>query len=418
MRRSVLLIFFIAILLSLSSCISEYTSSVGTLKWKLELGSFFTEVALGQDKTIYVGFSSSKESQLLAINPNGTLKWKYVVGNNEEILSWRLSRPAIDNNGNIYILYNYSIYENFEEKRLVWLYAINPNGTLKWKLQINKSSNYVESFSAPSIGLDGTIFVTSRTYDGYWKGYLNAINPDGSVKWVYNNSDQIAFQSLAIDQNGSIYFSVNDYNATFNYLIALNSDGSLKWEYETKESIGSPSIGSDGTLYFSSYDVSNKEFFLCAMNSDGIIKWKTQVENGVSQPIIGINETLYSIGRLYNKYNVFYVYAFNSDGSLKWKTLIDEECHGGLTLGNDGTIYVIGEHSVYAIDSEGTVKWKYTTNRLLNATIAIDSNGVLYIGSNTTLYAIQSESTGLAKTAWPKSWHDNQNTGNSAFQTN
>ena len=51
-------------------------------------------------------------------------------------------------------------------------------GTLKWKFK-TKYRSPVES--SPAIGSDGTVYV------GSYDGYLYAIKPDGTLKWKFNN---------------------------------------------------------------------------------------------------------------------------------------------------------------------------------------------------------------------------------------
>ncbi|MEM2175649.1 MAG: PQQ-binding-like beta-propeller repeat protein, partial [Candidatus Micrarchaeia archaeon] len=97
--------------------------------------------------------------------------------------------------------------------------------------------------SSPAIGKDGTIYV------GSWDNYLYAINPDGSLKWKFKTGDNVR-SSPAIGKDGTIY--VGSYD---NYLYAINPDGSLKWKFKTGSSVySSPAIGKDGTIYVGSWD--------------------------------------------------------------------------------------------------------------------------------------------------------------------
>ena len=84
---------------------------------------------------------------------------------------------------------------------------------------------------------------------GSYDRYLYAINPDGSLKWKFRTADYI-YSSPAISSDGTIYVGSFD-----GYLYAINPDGSLKWKYETDSAIFSgPTIGDDGTIYVGSYD--------------------------------------------------------------------------------------------------------------------------------------------------------------------
>ncbi len=98
-------------------------------------------------------------------------------------------------------------------------------------------------YGSPAIGSDGTIYIGSNDKNVY------AINPDGTLKWKYTTGNYI-YGSPAIGSDGTIYIGSNDKN-----VYAINPDGTLKWKYTTGNYIyGSPAIGSDGTLYIGSYD--------------------------------------------------------------------------------------------------------------------------------------------------------------------
>lgn len=104
---------------------------------------------------IYIGTGTDK--QIYAIYPNGTLKWNFSA--NENIYTV----PAVASDGTVYFV---SSSGN--------LFAVNPDGTLKWKF-VSGESNY--HMSSPAIVSDGMIYVGSTD------GHLYAINPDGTEKW-------------------------------------------------------------------------------------------------------------------------------------------------------------------------------------------------------------------------------------------
>jgi len=173
--------------------------------------------AIGADGIIYIG---SYDGNLYALNPDGTLKWKFATG--------RLySTPTIGSDGTIYV----GSYDGN-------LYALNPDGTLKW--------NYTTEFyicSSPAIGADGTIYIGSRD------SKLYALNPDGTLKWSYTAGGQF-YGAPVIGADGIIYIGCRDNN-----VYALNPDGTLNWTYTTGDTIyNSGAIGADGTFYIGSYD--------------------------------------------------------------------------------------------------------------------------------------------------------------------
>ena len=239
-------------------------SKVVESNWKFKIISdgsdFFSSPALGSDGTIYVG---SRDRNIYAINPDGSKKWKFKTGNGV------YSSPAIGSDGIIYVgTYN--------------LYAINPDGSKKWEFKTGS-----DFFSSPALGSDGTIYV------GSINGKIYAINPDGSNKWEFKTGDRV-LSSPALGSDGTIY--VGSYD---DHLYAINLDGSKKWEFRTNGWIfSSPTLGSDGTIYVGSWD--NQ---LYAINPDGSNKWEFRTGSKIlSSPALGGDGTIYvgsSDGNIY-----------------------------------------------------------------------------------------------------------------------
>ncbi len=304
-------------------------------------------------------------------NQSVSLKWKYKTDGKI------YSSPAICSDGTIYMGSADS-----------YLYAINPDGSLKWWYYETGGS----ILSSPAIGSDGTIYV------GSVDSYLYAINPDGSLKWKYK-TDYYIYSSPAIGSDAI-------YVGSGIYLYAINPDGLLDWEYKTDYLISSsPAIGSDGTIYVGSVDS-----YLYAINPDGSLKWKYKTDGEIdsSSPAIDSDGTIYVGSR------DSYLYAINPDGSLKWRYETDYGILSSPAIGSDGTIYVGSyDYYLYAINPDGSLKWKYKTNDDIFSSPAIGSDGTIYVGSyDNHLYAIQGESEGLADTPWPKFRKNNRNTGN------
>ena len=347
-------------------------SGTTNLKWKFKtLGTYSTHSsspAIGSYGTIYVG---SYSKYLYALNPDGTEKWKFETGG-----SVQRSSPAIGSDGTIYV-------GSYDRR----LYAVNPDGTLKWKFQTN-----YHVCSSPAIGSDGTIYVGSSD------DYLYAINPDGTEKWKFKTGDEVA-SSPAIDSDGTIYVGSDD-----NYLYAINPDGTLKWEFKTGDEVASsPAVDSDGTIY-----VGSDDNYLYAINPNGTLKWEFQTGgNASSSPAIDSDGTIY-VGS-----NDNYIYAINPDGTQKWKFKTGRHVYSSPAIGSDGAIYIgSSDDYLYAINPDGTQKWKFKTGDYVCSFPAIGSDGTVYaISKDNYLYALGSHSMGLVDSAWPKFHHDNQNTG-------
>ena len=110
---------------------SEWSSahSIFVISWSFFStgGDVHSSPAVGSDGTIYVG---SDDDNLYAINPDGTEKWRFMIG--DDITS----SPAIASNGTIYV-------GSFDNN----LYAVNPDGTEKWRFMTGDGVP-----SSPAIG--------------------------------------------------------------------------------------------------------------------------------------------------------------------------------------------------------------------------------------------------------------------------
>ena len=127
----------------------------GTLRWKCN-GGTGVNPSIGNDGTIYVGSIDF----LYAVYPsNGTKKWTFDLGGNV-----RWSSPAISADGTILIGIEVGNSNGGE------LIAINPNGTERWR---NRISDDGWISSSPAIAEDGKIFIGSTHHSGV--GYLHAI---------------------------------------------------------------------------------------------------------------------------------------------------------------------------------------------------------------------------------------------------
>jgi outer membrane protein assembly factor BamB len=88
-------------------------------------------------------------------------------------------------------------------------------GTLQWRFQAGGPLS-----SAPALGADGTIYFLP------WDSYLYALNPDGTLKWRFYHTEVFMISSSpTIGADGTIYFGSD-------YFYAVNPDGTLKWSFK------------------------------------------------------------------------------------------------------------------------------------------------------------------------------------------
>ncbi len=360
--------------------------------------------SIGSDGTVYVG---SADRQLYAINPNGTLKWVYPT---KVILS---SSPALATDGTIYVAGT-----NLDKTivcpapipvaQLSTFYAINPNGTLKWEITLSGNLN-----SSPVIASDGTIYVGSAgdtTFD--------RANPC-DVATAYPPSDANASYPV----NGHVY--------------AINPAGTINWDFRALGNVdSSAAIAADGTIYIGS-DYATKAYganttllidigsqttgYFYAINPNGTLIWVTDLFGNVkSSPAIGSDGTIY-VGS--DKEDVF---ALNTNGTIKWIYPTRGPVRSSPALAADGTIYVGSNDSgLYALNADGTLKSLFVANAAVTSSPVIRSDGTIlfatgvplnevqdypYVDGPPALYAINGNS-GLAATVWSKFRRDLLDTG-------
>lgn len=191
----------------------------GVLKWSIDLGrDIKSSPAIGRDGNIYVGsddnklFSISQSGNIIweyetdgdidtppvvcpnddilalsdkrilyVINHNGTLTWTY------QMEDW-YTHLSVDSFGRIYF------FSSGDAGRMI--YSLDSDGKEIWRFSVSG----IRANFPPTIGYDGTIYVGVSS-DIY------AINPDGSEKWVIDINRGSYTSSVVIKSNGVLYVS-------------------------------------------------------------------------------------------------------------------------------------------------------------------------------------------------------------------
>jgi outer membrane protein assembly factor BamB len=353
------------------------------LKWKFAAGNGVeTSPAIGADGTIYFGVF---KDHFFALNPDGTEKWRFTrVG--EEFRS----SPSIGRDGTIYLgavydlkpVYNI-MYEREMDYGVPKVYALNPDGTLKWEFVTGGILG--GTYASPTIGPDGTIYMGAGASKmaSYAKGgdRMWAINPDGSAKWFFKTGEVI-YSAAAIAEDGTIYFGCADGN-----VYALNPDGTEKWRFTKKDGYFdcTPAIGRDGTIY-----VGSTNHNLYALTPKGKEKWHfTTLDLVEATPSIGADGTIYA-GTIEAGSKDRHLYALNPDGSLKWQFETGDGVFATPAIDSEGTLY-FGSYdgNLYALNPDGTERWRFAAKGGISLPPSIGRDGTVYFGSwDHHLYAL------------------------------
>jgi len=334
----------------------------------LEGGAIYSSPAISPGGTIYVG---SADSSLYAVGAGGTLKWRYVVGDDIR------SSPAIGADGTVYV-------GSYDDN----LYAVETDGALRWSYA---TLGFIHS--SPAIGPDGTVYFGSLDH------WLYAINPDGTLSWK-TLAGKAARSSPAIGADGTVYVGSDD-----SYLYAVNPNGQRRWGYKTGGPVNSsPAIAGDGTVY-----VGSDDGCIYAVNPDSTLKWRYATGGTVrASPSIAPDGTIYA-----GSYDSC-LYAIYPDGTLKWRYATGGSVDAAPAIATDGTVYFASiDRCLYALNPDGTPKWKwpFETSGAIKSSPTIGPDGTVYFTSDDGyLYALKGTSP-LADSPWPKFHHDLRNTG-------
>ncbi len=315
--------------------------------WRTEFNSLkmLGSPAIDSNGTIYC----SSQGDFFAINPNGSLRWKWAG-----MSGYPWCTPAIDENN---IIYFGTVYGSPE-----CLYALNPDGSLKWKI----NGDHIRG--SPAIGNDGTIY-----YADAYNYNLRAVNPNGTIKWTFHANHHI-YSDIAIGLDGTLYFGTIENGKVY----AVNPNGTLKWSYNTGTWVhGSASIGDDGTVYIGS----DRKFYAFYPNN-GTLKWEIGLGAIWCTPVIDNNGIIY-VGSDNGK-----MYAVYPNGTLKWEFQTGGHFWFGTSpaLSADGELYFGttsfggGTGNFFALYPNGEEKWRFTEG-YYETSPAIGENGIVYMTS-------------------------------------
>jgi hypothetical protein len=332
------------------------------LKWSFRLEGYPGSPAIGPDGTIYLPtgmLGQDTVGYLYAINPNGTQKWRYRFAGLPSSTA-----PAVASDGTIYVHTN---GDEGNEVAIEKLYALRPDGTLKWLFKPNGDLGSFTSHiqSSPAIGADGSVYV------GSMNTYFYAVDPNGTKKWSDSPSTSSITSSPAIAPDGTIYCL--DAAAT---LRAYYPGGGIKWTLSldtVSGGDGSPSIGPDGTIYVATSGSSK----LHAVRPTGTVKWSKVIGSScLATPAVTTGGTVYI--------NDDGLYALGSDGTTRWKYGSDVLSSSvSPVISRDGTIYWREAWEFHAVTATGGKKWTIdlpsTDSAGLDPAPAIAADGTLYV---------------------------------------
>lgn len=337
-------------------------STEGEIFWQYttEDSIVFSSPAVAGDGTVYVG---SYDTYFYAINPDGSLRWRFKTGDIIE------SSPAIASDGTVYFgSMDGNVYAlDGMTGELKWQFAagspvfasptISTNGLLiigciepvnkLYALDLNTGIPAWEYTAGDAIQTCPALSPDFETvYFGSLDGNLYALDvTNGAERWIFATGDAILTSSPAVTRNGVIY--VGTLGGT---LFAVQADGTALPGFtpvQTNAAIfSSPAIALDGTVYFGTLDsftgLDDNTLF-AVDGATGNLRWRFAIDAPISSsPAIGADRVIY-FGALNGN-----VYAVNPDGVVKWELNVGggdpirDDIESSPAIGEDGTIYIGG----------------------------------------------------------------------------
>ncbi len=192
----------------------------GKQRWNYPIGTKSTGApVLGTDGTVFIGGGANAAH---ALKPDGTKLWSRDLGA-------AIFGLSLAGDGTVLVSTGGTINR---------LFALDSHtGTNRWAYQAGGNIN-----SSAAVGPDGAI------YFGAADSKLYALNPNGTLRWKYSALSTV--QSPAITVDGTAIFNANDHTVT-----AVDAAGKQRWQFLAPNSLlGSPTIGPGGTIYFGCFD--------------------------------------------------------------------------------------------------------------------------------------------------------------------
>jgi outer membrane protein assembly factor BamB len=369
----------------------------GAIKWAFEITgtAAFSSPAVGKNGIIFITSidHNNNDGYLYAVKPDGTLKWK--------------KKYEDGGYGHLSIADDGTIYAGASDQ---YLYAFWPDGKLRWKSLIWGDSRY-----PPAISSDSMIYLVSEVGGSESKSdNLRAIRPDGSQYWTWGLGN--GYPGVAIGPDEKIYASYKSGQSPL--LSAYLPDSKKEWQSKIIEYPAPPVIGPDGSVYLTDFIGNIFSFDFLSGNQ----KWMTQFtdDHFHNQPAIGPDGTLY-VGTnnsfIFGTYN--YLYALDANGTFIWKYKI-HQTNSTPAIGKDGSIYIADSSGhLTALFSSSFYKWKVDLGQFCTpggcsygSNPVIVDDGTLYAGGEDCLYAIKTFSGGLSTSSWPMYAQNPQHTSN------
>ncbi|AWD92957.1 hypothetical protein HSE3_gp005 [Bacillus phage vB_BceM-HSE3] len=301
------------------------------------------ENLIDSDGTVYtVESNQTVAGTVVSYDKNGVKQWSYTPPNG--VMNLVLSKDG-------------KLYFRSAGK----LHAISKtDGTPVWSLEL-PNNNPSNTFTSTTIDKDGVIYTNQLNI-------LYAINPDGTIKWERDFGKNILSQ-VKIDKEGRIFLE------TSARIYALNKDGTDIWSkpISTNDKAGNLEFSNDSQLILTYIDY-NVPVAAVVNRADGTMTKKVPLEATPRSVTVSDLD-----GSLYLADNTLKVY--DKDFNLKWnvskkvnKVLLDNKNNAFFSVENDG-VYAVDSAGL----DKWSYKPQLTSHKWTSE-LTMDNTGKVYAG--------------------------------------
>jgi chitodextrinase len=275
-----------------------------------------------------------------------------------------------------------TVYVNMENGKL---FAVAPNGTLRWIVPIGSCGLPCGSVS---VGADGTIYAAGVVPDPNGQGSTGAIfaiTPAGSTKWVFNQTGQFIIAGPNIGPDGNIY-AVADVSGIG--LFSLTPQGQLRFSTGSFTDFGAHgtdiAFGS-GQLYFA-FDmagISGPALFGYGLN--GNFRFQVPDPANNARPAVGPNGNI--VIETFPGNIGLTLAAYTPAGALAWRfnQLGAANTMEHPDVGPDNVSYVVRNLStLHALTANGIEQWRYRDTGIMFEPRVGPRNDLVFMGGRIT----------------------------------
>ena len=298
-------------------------------------------------------------NQLLKISPNGQLDWKAFDPNLCTL------KPILNTSGDI-----------FASRGAALSKIKSNNGKFS-----RKSNNHF-------IDVDQTIYTYASLYNDKSiilpcaNGFKCFDQNEGLIKWTYKWSEPQGLPGnprhlqipVAVNQHGIAFVSFGSISA-FD-----TKDGKKLWETMDNGSI--KAIDEEFIYY------SRKTRLYCIRQNDGEQIWTRDLYSPIHGQVIITRDGLYALCSNSK------VYRLNKgNGQFVWRSMLSgpQEKTGTPAVTEDGQIYVVnGENELVSLSTkDGSKNWSVAVSGNVNQTVTIGDDGTIYLVGSDNVHAFQ-----------------------------